>query len=208
MQSHFSLFRSHLEAVHFFWEAHLKHHAGNILDATLGQGKDSFYLAEIALENPSSPFHQNRKLFAVDIQKQSLDAARLMLEKGLPQQVMQKISLIQSCHSDLNFSAMSPLTLIVYNLGYLPGGDKSITTQTATTQKSIELALDVVSDGGMITITCYPGHDEGKNELIMLCDYLWNLPKKKWSVTHLQFAKETSSAPTLWVIQKSISAEI
>ena len=196
MQSQFSLFRSHLEAVHFFWNSHLENHSGNILDATLGQGKDSLYLAQTTTL-------QNRKLFAVDIQQESLEVSQLAFEKELPSAALEKIHLIQSCHSDLDFASMSPLVLIVYNLGYLPGGDKSITTQTATTLKSIELALTAVVRSGMITITCYPGHAEGKTELIKLHDFLWNLPKKNWSVAHIQFAQENSSAPTLWIIQRS-----
>ena len=207
MQSHFSLYRSHLEAVHFFWKCHLKNHAGNILDATLGQGKDTLYLAQLSFDTSIS-VDQDRKLFGVDIQDQSLEATRLLLQNELTASQLQSITLIKSCHSDLDLSTMTPLTLIVYNLGYLPCGDKSITTQSATTIKSLQHALDTVSDEGMITITCYPGHEEGKNELAMLRDFLWELPKKKWSVTHLQFAKENSSAPTLWVIQKANSSPI
>ena len=54
--------------------------------------------------------------------------------------------------------------LIVYNLGYLPGSDKLLTTKTSSTLLSVEKALSLIAPNGAISITCYPGHEEGKKE--------------------------------------------
>ena len=54
--------------------------------------------------------------------------------------------------------------LFMYNLGYLPGGDKSITTDSATTLKSLSSALELLAVGGLLCVVCYPGHEEGARE--------------------------------------------
>lgn len=47
-----------------------------------------------------------------------------------------------------------------YNLGWLPGGDKSITTELEDTLESIEAARRLVKSGGMISVMLYRGHAE------------------------------------------------
>ena len=47
-----------------------------------------------------------------------------------------------------------------YNLGWLPGGDKSITTKLEDTLESIEAAKRLVKHGGMISVMLYRGHAE------------------------------------------------
>lgn len=47
-----------------------------------------------------------------------------------------------------------------YNLGWLPGGDKSITTKLEDTLESIEAAKRLVRHGGMISVMLYTGHSE------------------------------------------------
>lgn len=50
-----------------------------------------------------------------------------------------------------------------YNLGWLPGGDKSITTKLEDTLESIEAAKRLVKHGGMISVMLYRGHAEVSN---------------------------------------------
>lgn len=57
-------------------------------------------------------------------------------------------------------SPVSRATYARYNLGWLPGGDKSITTKLEDTLESIEAAKRLVKHGGMISIMLYPGHAE------------------------------------------------
>src|SRR5690606_25537032 len=53
---------------------------------------------------------------------------------------------------------------IRYNLGYLPGGDKTITTLADHTVDSLQCAVKLIKPGGIVSILCYPGHTEGKTE--------------------------------------------
>lgn len=47
-----------------------------------------------------------------------------------------------------------------YNLGWLPGGDKSITTNLEDTIASIDSAKRLIKSGGMISVMLYAGHTE------------------------------------------------
>ena len=53
------------------------------------------------------------------------------------------------------------ISLIVFNLGYLPGGDKGITTKYDTTIKAISDSLLLLNGKGHIVVTLYTGHDNG-----------------------------------------------
>lgn len=53
---------------------------------------------------------------------------------------------------------------ICFNLGYLPGGNKSIVTIPATTLKALDASLELLRLGGVLTATLYSGHSGGKAE--------------------------------------------
>ena len=61
--------------------------------------------------------------------------------------------------------------MILFNLGYLPCGDKSITTNHESTLKAVINSLDMLDNNGLILIVFYP-HPEGKFEAQVVLDYL------------------------------------
>ena len=50
------------------------------------------------------------------------------------------------------------IRLVAFNLGYLPGGDKTIITESETTLKALEVAKSVVVPRGLISLMVYVGH--------------------------------------------------
>lgn len=52
--------------------------------------------------------------------------------------------------------------LVAFNLGYLPGGDKTITTQSQTTVEALHVAKEVLMPGGLISLVVYVGHPGGR----------------------------------------------
>jgi hypothetical protein len=89
----------------------------------------------------------------------------------------------------------------MYNLGYLPGGDKNITTEVNSTINSIKVALKLLKDNGLMTICIYNGHSEGKLERDSLMRFLSTLSKKDYGVMLHNFFNRTN-APELMVIEK------
>ena len=58
-----------------------------------------------------------------------------------------------------------PVDVVVFNLGWLPGGDHTITTHVGSTLDALNAALRLIKPGGLITVCAYPGHAEGACEL-------------------------------------------
>lgn len=56
---------------------------------------------------------------------------------------------------------MGVARLVTFNLGYLPGGDRTFTTQSDTTLKALEAAKVILMDGGLISLVVYVGHPGG-----------------------------------------------
>jgi len=192
----FSLFQSHLDLAHHYWDQLLQV-GDTAVDATCGNGHDSLVLAELALSRDSG------SLYAIDIQKRALMKTRELLETRLSPGARERVQYVHGSHE--TFPACledQNVKLIVYNLGYLPGGDKSLTTLSDTTVESLTSALDLIADGGAVSITCYPGHPEGKTEKEKIYRLLEKLTPKKWSVAVHQWINR-ESAPELILVQKN-----
>lgn len=166
--------KPHLEKAHAYWRKILQP-TDRVVDATCGNGKDTRVLAEIVSQG---------HVFSFDIQEEALHRARLHAD--LP-----NISFIHKSHVFLPSNL--DIRLIVYNLGYLPGGNKAITTQTEETLESLKQAIQITRS---ITITCYPGHQEGAREeqaVDLFCKTL-----QGWSV---QCFKWQNGKPSLFILE-------
>ena len=91
---------------------------------------------------------------------------------------------------------------IVYNLGYLPGANKHITTKTDSTLKSIKEGLDLLSKNGMMFIAMYPGHEEGSREKDSILELAKNLNTKHFGVLYQEFINRPNNPPCLLIIEK------
>ena len=194
----YTIFQSHLDLAHQYWKKVLQ--PGDIaIDATCGNGIDTQFIAEHILTPDTG------KLYIFDIQEQAIEQTKKALKERLPQETHHQLKFIHGCHSQFPEEIhLASVKLIVYNLGYLPKGDKSLTTMTETTLKSLHLALDLVQEGGLISITCYPGHPEGKIEEETLTNYVSTLPPWKWSCLHHRWLNRNQS-PSLLLLQKRMS---
>ena len=89
----------------------------------------------------------------------------------------------------------------MFNLGYLPGGDKTITTMHKTTLPAIEAAIDILDNDGGILIAVYPGHAEGAIEGELITEMLSKLDRRKICVSKLQIINSPTS-PFFFLIEK------
>jgi tRNA1(Val) A37 N6-methylase TrmN6 len=196
MRSSFSLFQSHLDVAHHYW-SQIVQPGDYVIDATCGNGQDTLKLCRLALSSDKG------KVYAFDIQCQAIEATRHHLASHLPPSLYARVELEQRCHSSFP-NALKPnsVKLIVYNLGYLPGGDKTRTTQVRTTLQSLRAAQQLIQPGGAISLTCYPGHPEGAQEQEHLLNEMKSLCPKEWSCCHHTWLNRQKS-PTLLLIQKS-----
>lgn len=192
--------KPHLEAAHTYWKECIKP-GDTVIDATCGNGHDTLVLARLALEPHSG------LLYAMDIQEKALQNTRKRLAAEISPECLARVHFIQKCHSEFP-SEIKPnsVKVIVYNLGYLPGGDKTLTTRGEVTLQSIAAGLKLLKAGGMISLTLYPGHAEGKREEQMILDFVQNLDEGIWQWQHHRWGvRET--APSLLLVKHIFTKE-
>lgn len=130
-------------------------HAGDfVIDATAGNGHDTVFLARAVGETG--------KVLAIDVQAQAIDSTAARLES---EDLRNRVTLHLGCHADLaEFAGEQKPTAIIFNLGYLPGGDHGVITRTENTLKALTAATKILSPGGVLAVICYPGHEGGDEE--------------------------------------------
>ena len=195
MRPLFPIFSSHIDLAHHYCRSIVK--AGDtVIDATCGNGHDLLALAQAALTPDRG------RVFGLDIQQDALKNSLALLKGRLPEPLLQRVFLLQRSHAEFPEECQrGSVKLIVYNLGYLPGGNKSLTTIAPTTLVSVQNALLLLEHGGAVSITCYPGHPEGKIEEEALLAFLQGLNLKYFSVCHHRWLNRADS-PSLLLIQK------
>lgn len=196
MRNFFPLFQSHLDLAHHYWST-IAEYGDCVIDATCGNGYDTFKLCQLTLSNDKG------KVYAFDIQSQAIERAQSYLQSSLSPELLKRIEWQERCHSTFPDSLEpNSVKLIVYNLGYLPGGDKKITTHRNSTLESLFHGLQLIKSGGVISITCYPCHPEGKEEEDAIIHFASQLSIKEWSCCHHRWLNR-QKAPSLLLIQKN-----
>ena len=56
------------------------------------------------------------------------------------------------------------ISAIVFNLGYLPGSDHTIQTNSTTTITALDACLPLLCQNGLLLVTAYRGHPGGMEE--------------------------------------------
>lgn len=160
-----------------------------IVDATAGNGNDTLFLAE------HSP--DRSKIYAFDIQPAALAHTR---EKTAA--YAQRIEYVLRSHAEIATVVPEAIDLAIFNLGYLPGEEHSLTTKTETTRAAVEQVLHKLSLNGVCVIVAYPGHQAGAQEAEMLEDFLGCLPKKDYTVGCYRLLNHAVTAPYAYIVEK------
>lgn len=156
---------------------------GVALDATLGNGGDCDFLSE-----------NFQKVYAFDIQSSAIENYKNRNKNN--------VNLILDSHENIEEYINEEIDVAIYNLGFLPGGDKEITTLAESTLKSIKETLKILKNGGFALIAVYVGHNEGQRESEELLKYASSLPKNSFGVMLHRVINRSENAPYLLVIEK------
>ena len=98
------------------------------------------------------------------------------------------------------------VSLIVFNLGYLPGGDHSLSTKAETTIEALEKGLALLHEGGMISLLIYSGGDSGFEEKNQVLAWLRELRDDKYTVLVEAFYNKPNNPPLPVYILKNETA--
>lgn len=175
------------------WIRALVSEGDQVVDATCGNGHDTVLLASCC--GPTG------RVWALDIQEDAVEQTRQRLEsdghvKGVE----------MHCRSHAEWhqlpGAEGPLRCVVFNLGYLPGSDKQITTQAGSTVAAHAQFLPFLAPGGAIFTTVYVGHEGGPEEAAALLDWATHLDPGQWSVARHAWINQPETAPFILIIQR------
>ncbi|QBP18711.1 class I SAM-dependent methyltransferase [Acetilactobacillus jinshanensis] len=164
----------------------------NVIDATMGNGNDTAFLAKLVGD------HGN--VYAFDIQDQALQKTKQRLIKS---NLTKSVTLYHTGHQHiLDTIGMTSISAAIFNLGYLPGGNKKIITRPTTTLSAIKQCLMILQKGGMIVLVLYYGHPGGKPEKNDVLQFASKLNQKQYTVLKYQFINQVNDPPILVAIQK------
>lgn len=158
------------------------------VDATAGNGHDTCVLAEAV--------GASGRVTAFDVQQAAIDATRLRLASA---GLLDRVDLV--CVSHLHIAERVPagnVSAVMFNLGYLPGGDHSLITREADTDAAIAAACGLLRPGGVITVVCYPGHPGGGEETASVAARMRVLSGDGWRIGSHAPVGTRRPSPVLW----------
>lgn len=163
-----------------------------VVDATLGKGNDTLTLARLVGEEG--------KVYGFDIQDLALEKTEKKLREA---NLHPRVKLIKDGHENIDSYVNEEIDFIIYNLGYLPGGDKELITREDTTVISIKKALKLLKPNGLLVIAAYIGHRGGLEENQAVFTLLKNLDQKQYNVLKYEFINQINNPPKVYVVERS-----
>lgn len=166
-----------------------------VVDATVGNGHDTLFLANLT--------GSSGRVYGFDIQESALASCRTKL---LEQSLLERVTLFLAGHEHaeklIPAHDHGKITAAIFNLGYLPGGDKSIVTTPSTTITAINQLLQIMAPEGIIVLVIYPGHPEGAFERDELLGYLKSLDQNDFHVAQYTFLNQKNNPPFIVAVEK------
>ncbi len=161
------------------------------IDATAGRGRDTLFLAKLVGDSG--------KVIAFDIQEEAVRSTReLLLSEGI-----NNTEVHHACHSKMAcYVDKESIAAIMFNFGWLPGGDHSKFSRGSTSNVAIEEGLSLLKPGGIMTLCIYYGKETGFDEKDAVLNFVRKLDQKKYSVLLHDYINRKNNPPILVVITK------
>lgn len=170
------------EVAHLVWK-HVVRKGDTVVDATCGNGYDTLMMLKMVADESSAGC-----VYGLDIQGEALKSTSSLLDETPNKAEKGLVKLFNMCHSRMEevVPKNAPVRLVAFNLGYLPGGDKSVITTSETTKMALESAERILIPGGLISMVVYVGHCGGREELEAVEAFASRLPVDNWICCKLQ----------------------
>lgn len=174
--------RKATEVAHVAWK-HVIQKGDAVVDATCGNGYDTLAMLKMV----SDKSHSGR-VYSLDLQDVALQNTQYLLDESLNPDEKESVELFATCHSKMEevVPRNIPVRLVAFNLGYLPGGDKTMITRADTTLLGLEAAERILAPGGLISLVVYVGHPGGREEFETVQAFASGLPVDNWICCKLQ----------------------
>lgn len=163
-----------------------------VVDATCGNGNDTLLLAKLV--------GSTGKVWAFDTQEAAIGATQTALaEAGCREWV----EVVHGGHERLAEQVTGPVAAVVFNLGYLPGGDKGFVTRPESTRQALEQAASLLMPGGVVLVVVYTGHPGGDEEWDTVRSWAAGLAPREFNVWQARQMNRSEAAPFLVLVEKA-----
>lgn len=164
------------------------------IDATMGNGYDTVFLAEKVGENGM--------IYAFDVQEEAIKSTEKKVKKlGFEK----RVQLILDGHENIKNYVKDNIKCAVFNLGYLPRCEHKIITKPNTTVEAIKQSVSLLDENGIVCISIYTGHEGGLEERNAVFDYAKNLDQSEYNVFESKFINQKNNPPSIILIEKKKS---
>ena len=182
-----------LSICHKFLKENVKAGA-NVIDATAGNGGDTVFLCELV--------GKNGHVTAFDIQQAAVENTIQRVNQCGYSDIC---DVVLSCHSEIeNYFERDSVDAIVFNFGWLPGGDHNLFTRSETSIAAIKSGLSVLKSGGIMTLCVYYGKNNGYDERDAILDFVRELDYRKYTVMLLSFFNRINDPPfPIFIVKES-----
>lgn len=165
------------------------------VDATVGNGHDTLVLAQTV--------GAAGQVYGFDVQAEAIRQTRSRLvSTGVDAQV----DLLQAGHEamcrHIPSRSHGEVGAVMFNLGYLPGSESSLTTRPQTTLPALDGALEILRPGGVVTIVLYTGHEGGAEEAAAVDAWAADLPQSDVHALSYRFVNQGNHPPRLVALEK------
>ena len=164
------------------------------IDATAGKGRDTAFLCSLVGDEG--------KVLAFDIQPAAItQTQKLLTEKNYAHIA----SVILDSHENMAaYAAPASVSCIMFNFGWLPGGDHTLYTRPESSIPAIEAGLHLLKPGGIMSLCIYYGGESGYEERDALLSYLSGIDNQQYTVIVNTFHNRTGNPPIPVFLYKEI----
>lgn len=165
------------------------------LDCTAGNGHDTLFLAQAV--GPRGA------VLSFDVQEKAIAATKARLEQtGLSS----RVRLARAGHETLSLllpeAKPECVDVAMFNLGFLPGGNRTLITRPETTLAALRALLPRIRPGGAYSVHCYAGHAGGTQETRDVALWFQTLPWRFWRVFRQEFVNKTKNQEVLFLAER------
>ena len=100
------------------------------------------------------------------------------------------------------YAAPESIDCIVFNFGYLPGGDHTLATRADSSLAAISSGLNLLKKGGLMSLCIYSGGDTGFEERDAILSFIKKLDSRSYLAIQSEYVNRPNHPPIPVLIVK------
>lgn len=162
-----------------------------VIDGTAGNGNDTLFMANLVGDQG--------QVYSFDVQELAINNTKKLLEKN---SLFHRVNLINDTHTNIGCHVKSNVDVAVFNLGYLPRGDRNVITKYDTTVMALKEVIKLMHKNSILVITSYYGHEGGVEERNSVESFVNKLNNKEFCCTKIDFINKPNNPPIIYHVEK------